>query len=101
MPDNIGVVKRGSERRRVKITVTLVIEGDEAEYVGNTVDLSQDGVCLQSEVALAVGQPVGLLLGTEPKYFVKARVAWIGKVDSAQYGRAGLQFLSFLPGPLC
>jgi hypothetical protein len=83
------------------MTVTLVIEGDEAEYLGNTVDLSQDGLCLQSEVALAVGQPVGLLLGTEPKYLVKARVAWIGKVDSAQYGKAGFEFSSVLPAPLC
>jgi hypothetical protein len=83
------------------MTVTLVIEGDEAEYVGKTVDLSQEGLCLQSHAPLAPGQPVGLLLGTEPKYFVKARVAWVGKVDSAEYGRAGFEFAGVLPAPLC
>jgi hypothetical protein len=83
------------------MTVTLVIEGDEAEYLGNTVDLSQDGLCLQSEVVLATGQPVSLLLGTEPNYLVKARVAWVGKVDSAQHGRAGFEFLSLLPERAC
>ena len=47
------------------MTVTLVIEGDEAEYLGNTVDLSPLGLCLQSEAILALGQAVGLLLGTD------------------------------------
>ncbi len=83
------------------MAVTLVIEGDEAEYLANTVDLSSHGLCLQSAVPLALGQPVGLLLGTEPDCFVKARVVWIGKADPAQPGKAGFEFLDFLPGPVC
>ena len=83
------------------MTVTLVIEGDEAEYLANTVDLSPHGLCLQSEAALALGQPVGLLLGTEPNCFVKARVVWVGKADSAQAGQAGFEFLDVLTGPVC
>lgn len=93
--------KRRSERRRVQITVTLVIESDEAEFPANTVDLSPEGLCLQSEVPLALGQPVGLLLGTEPTSFIKARVVWIGKADPARPGLAGVEFLNLLPGPLC
>ena len=83
------------------MTVTLVIEGDEVEYLGNTVDLSPLGLCLESEVPLAVGQHVGLLLGTAPNYLIKARVVWVGKGDPAQPGPAGIEFLNLLPGSVC
>jgi len=83
------------------MAVTLVIEGDEAEHLATTVDLSLQGLRLQSEATLAPGQPVGLLLGTEPNCFVKARVVWVGKADSAQAGQAGFEFLTLLPGPVC
>jgi len=101
MPDDKRTAKRRWERRRVQMTVTLVIEGDEAEFLGNTVDLSPQGLCLQSEATLALGQPVGLLLGTEPNCFIKARVVWVGKAGPAQAGQAGFEFLNILPGPLC
>jgi hypothetical protein len=101
MPDDTPLVTRRSERRRVQIAVTLVIEGNDAEYLGNTVDFSTDGLCLQSEANLALGQPVGLLLGTEPNCFVKARVVWVGKADPAQVGQAGFEFLDVVPGPVC
>ena len=83
------------------MAVTLVIEGDEAEYVANTVDLSPHGLRLQSDATLAPGQPVGLLLGTESNCFIKARVVWVGKADSAQAGQAGFEFLNPLTGPVC
>jgi hypothetical protein len=83
------------------MAVILVIEGDEAQYLANTVDLSSHGLRLQSDVTLAPGQPVGLLLGTEPACFTKARVVWVGKADSAQAGQAGFQFSGVLPGPVC
>jgi Tfp pilus assembly protein PilZ len=83
------------------MAVTLVIEGEEAEYLADTVDLSSHGLCLQSEATLSLGQPVGLLLGTEPTCFVKGRVVWVGKADSAQAGQAGFQFLNPLAGPVC
>ena len=101
MPEDQGSVKRRSERRRIQMTVTLVIEGDEAEYLGDTVDLSQHGLCLQSEAPLALGQHVGLLLGTAPNYLIKARVVWVGKGDPAQPGPAGIEFLNLLPGSVC
>ena len=80
------------------MTVTLVIEGDDAQYLANSVDLSPHGLCLQSEATLALGQRVGLLLGTEPNCFVKARVVWVGKADPAQDGQAGFEFLNVPPG---
>ena len=83
------------------MAVTLVLEGEEAEYLANTLDLSTHGVRLQSEATLAPGQPVGLLLGTEPNCFVNARVVWVGKADSPLAGQAGFEFLDVLPGPVC
>ena len=101
MPEEQGSVKRRSERRRVQMVVTVVIEGDEAEYLATTVDLSSYGLRLQSDTTLSPGQPVGLLLATEPACFIKARVVWVGKADSPQARQAGFQFLNPLPGPVC
>jgi len=83
------------------MAVTLVIEGDEAEYLATTVDLSPHGLRLQSDATLVPGQPVGLLLATEPDCFIKARVVWVGKADSVQAGQAGFEFLNPLAGPVC
>ena len=101
MREDPGSMNRPAERKRVQMAVTLVIESDEAEYLGTTVDLSPYGLRLQSDVTLAAGQPVGLLLATEPACFVKARVAWVGKADSAQAGQAGFEFLNPLTAPVC
>jgi len=101
MIDDTRSFKRPAERKRVQMAVTLVIESNEAEYLATTVDLSSYGMRLQSDAILAPGQAVGLLLATEPSYFIKARVAWVGRADSAQAGQAGFQFMSPLPGPVC
>ena len=101
MPDYMRTAKRPSERKRVQIAVTLVLDSDAAEYLAATVDLSPYGLRLQADATLAPGQPVGLLLATEPNCFIKARVVWVGKADSAQAGQAGFEFLSRLQRPVC
>jgi len=101
MSEDTYSTKLRSGRKRVQISVTLVIEGDEVEHLATTVDLSPQGMRLQSDATLAPGQPVGLLLGTDPPYFVKARVVWVGKADSAVAGQAGCEFLNPLTGPMC
>jgi hypothetical protein len=83
------------------MAVTLVIEGDDAEGLATTVDLSPHGVRLQSDATFAPGQPVGLLLATDPECFIKARVVWVGRADSAQAAQAGFEFLNPLKGPVC
>ena len=98
MRDNTRSLNRPAERKRVQMAVTLVIESEEAEYLATTVDLSPYGLRLQSDATLAPGQPVGLLLATEPACFIKARVAWVGKADSAQAGQAGFEFSNPLTG---
>jgi hypothetical protein len=101
MPDDPSSVKRRSERERVQISVTLVIEGEDAEYLATAVDLSLHGVRLQSDASLTPGQPVGLLLATNPDCFIKARVVWVGKADNDRVGQAGFEFLDPIAGPVC
>jgi len=101
MPDDRGSYKRPGQRERVQMAVTFVLEGDEAKYLAKAVDISPYGLRLQSNVTLAPGQPVGLLLATEPARFIKARVVWVGRADSAQAGQAGFQFLNPLTTPVC
>ncbi len=101
MFDNTPSVRRPAERKRVQMAVTVVIEGEQAEYVGTTVDVSPYGLRLQSDATLSPGQPVGLLLAANADFFIKARVVWVGKADSAQAGQAGFQFLNPLPAPVC
>ena len=101
MSDDTLPVKRGAERKRVQIAVTVVIEGDEAEHRATTVDLSNYGLRLQSDATLSQGQFVGLLLATQPDCVIKARVAWVGRSDSAQAGQAGFEFLNPVAGPVC
>ena len=101
MPVEESSSPRGADRKPVQIAVTLVIEGDEAEHRATTVDLSNYGLRLRSDVTLLPGQRVDLLISTRPDCFIKARVAWVGKSDSAQTGQAGFQFLQPLRGPVC
>jgi len=101
MFDDTPSVKRSAERKRVQMAVTVVIEGDQAEYIGTTVDVSSSGLRLQSDATLSPGQPVGLLLAANAECYIKARVVWVGKADSDQAGQAGFQFLNPLPGPVC
>jgi hypothetical protein len=101
MPKETYAVERRSERKQVQISVTLVIEGDDAEFAAKTVDFSPLGVRIESDAALAPGQPVRLLLGTDPGYFVQARVVWVGTADSPLASQAGFEFLSPLTGPVC
>jgi len=101
MYDSLTSVSQRAERKRVKMAVTVVIEGNEAEYLATTVDLSSYGLRLQSDATLSPGQPVGLLLATQPDSLIKARVVWVGKADSAQAGQAGFEFSTPIAGPVC
>ena len=75
------------------MAVILFIEGEEIDPSALTVDLSQNGLRLQTDAALAPGQPVGILLGEKSDGVIDARVAWVGRVETDQAGQAGLEFL--------
>jgi hypothetical protein len=95
-----SAAQRRSERKPAQLVVTLVIEGDQAEHLANTVDLSQHGLRLETDVALKPGQRVGLLLSDNPSYVIGARVVWLGKADSEHAGEAGMEFLKPLAAPV-
>lgn len=101
MPDDTISVKRRSERKPAQMAVTLLIEGDEAECLANTVDVSSYGLRLQSDATLAPGQPVGLLFPAIPDCYIKARIIWVGKAETDQAGQAGFEFLNPLTVPVC
>lgn len=101
MFEDTPAVKRPRERKRIQMAVTVVVEGEEAEHLATTVDVSPYGVRVQSDATLAPGQPVGLLLSSQPEYFIKARVVWVGRADTPQAGQAGFEFLNPLSGPVC
>jgi len=101
MSDATTSGRQRAERKRVEMAVTVVIEGDEAEYLATTVDLSPYGLRLQSDATLRPGQPVGLLLASQPDSLIKARVVWVGKADSAQACQAGFEFLTPIAGRVC
>ena len=82
------------------MTVTLVIEGENAEYLADAIDLSSHGLCLQSGPPLPKASR-GPPAPPEPPCVIKARVVWVGKADSAQIGQVGFEFLNPLPGPVC
>jgi hypothetical protein len=100
MSEVSNAAQRRSERKRAQISVTLVIEGDEADQVATALDLSQHGLRLQTDVALSPGQRVGLLLSDKPDYVIGARVVWLGKAGSEQAGQAGLAFQNPVASPV-
>lgn len=83
------------------MAVTLMIEGDEAEILADTVDVSSHGLRAQSDASLSPGQPVGLLFPNIPNCYIKARIVWVGKADTDQSGQAGFEFLNPLTVPVC
>jgi hypothetical protein len=98
MPDISKPAKRRSKRITTRIAVTLVLEGNEAQQLSSAIELSQYGLRLQTDLTLEPGQRVGLLLGNARDYVIGARVVWLGKMDSAQSGHVGLEFLHPLDG---
>lgn len=84
---------RQSLRSRVGLPVLLVVEGEGSEHRSITVDVSSQGVRLQSVPDLCQHQLVRLRLAVVPERFVPARVAWVGEADSPEAGQAGFEFL--------
>ena len=92
--------ERRSTRNPAQIVVTLVLEGEEAEHLASGVDLSLHGMRVQTDVPLAPGQRVGLVLSDTPTYAIAARVVWLGKAESKQGSEAGVEFVKPLEAPV-
>ena len=92
---------RRSERIPVRVRANLIIESEGAKIRHDifTVDVSQHGLGVATEIALSPEQVVEVTPLTAPGYSARCRVVWVGKPGSAQYGQAGLEFVNPPPGP--
>src|SRR5690349_7416182 len=86
---------RRSERALARIPVTLLAECDGRQYegIGSTVDVSQDGIRIQTDFPLSPDQPLILLQWPGEFRPLCCRVAWVRKADSKQPRTVGLEFL--------
>ncbi len=92
-------IPRRCERIYVRIPITLIVESEGMKVVheAHTVDLSQRGVRVRSELALSRGQKIEVIPNEDRKYVVPGRVVWVGAAGSEQHSEAGLEFLQPLP----
>lgn len=90
---------RRSDRIPVSIPMTLIVEtaGRKVGHPSYMVDVSERGIKLKANVAVAVGQVVEVIPAEGPRHIVRSRVVWVGKAGSEQEGRMGLEFLD--PSP--
>ena len=92
-----AAAQRRSERKPAEIVVTLVIEGDEADHLANAVDPSQHGLRLQTDVPLAPGQHVDLVLFKGPTLTLPSRVVRVRAMEPSGELHARLEFVTPLP----
>jgi hypothetical protein len=72
-------------------------QGRKIGYPCHVTDVSELGIRVRTSVAMATGDIVEVLAKDAPKFPLRSRVAWVGKVGSIDYGHAGLEFLSPCP----
>jgi hypothetical protein len=94
VPENIYARARRSERKRVKIAIVLVVDGEEAEHRACTVDVSEYGLRLQPGVGLTPGQSAHVIFESSPEVALESRVVWVGPMGSDGETEAGLEFLN-------
>ncbi len=79
------------------MTVLAGPEGSKVGYSGHTVNVSGRGLRVKVRAPLADGDQVEVLSVDGPKYPVRSRVVWVGKVGTEERGQAGLEFLTYCP----
>ncbi len=91
--------KRRCARKRVRLAVILLAEseGKSVEGEASTVDLSEYGARVETDIRLTQGQIVEVITNEGPEFAVRGRVIWTGSVGSEQEGQVGLEFLTPLP----
>ncbi len=100
MPLGTQSLPRRSERIFVRLPVTLLVDsaGERVAQDAYTVDLSQLGVRVRTELTLAPGQAVDVFSNRGLKSPIPSRVIWVGQHGAPQHGEAGLEFLRPLAG---
>ncbi|MGH9772722.1 MAG: PilZ domain-containing protein [Candidatus Acidiferrales bacterium] len=87
-------VCRRCERIRVRMPVALVVgsQPPESPSKATTIDFSPLGLCVRSEITLAPGERVGLILSDTPSQPLFCRVVWTGEPGPSGSRDAGLEF---------
>ncbi len=100
MPLGTQSLPRRSDRIFVRLPVTLLVDSNRERVAQDafTVDLSQLGVRVRTDLTLAPGQSVDVFPNRGLKYPIPSRVIWVGEQGEQRFGEAGLEFLSPLGG---
>jgi hypothetical protein len=100
MPLGTQSLPRRSDRIFVRLPVTLLVDSDQERVAQDafTVDLSQLGVRVRTDLSLAPGQSVDVFPNRGLKHPIPSRVIWVGEHGAPQHGEAGLEFLRPLGG---
>ena len=100
MPLGTQPLPRRSDRIFVRLPITLLVDSQNERIAQDafTVDLSQLGVRVRTDLSLSPGQPVEIFPNRGLKYPIPSRVVWVGETGAQQHGEAGLEFLRPLAG---
>ncbi|MGH9451750.1 MAG: PilZ domain-containing protein [Terriglobia bacterium] len=92
--DTTKTVCRRCERIHVRMPVALVVGSQPAELPSKatTIDFSPLGLRVRSNIALAPGERVGLILSDTPSQPLFCRVVWAGEPGPSGNRDAGLEF---------
>ncbi len=86
---------RRSDRIFVRLPITLLVDSETEKIAQDafTVDLSQLGVRVRTELALSPGQAVDVFPNRGLRHPIPSRVIWVGEQRTLQEREAGLEFL--------
>jgi len=100
MPQGTQSLPRRSDRIFVRLPVTLLVNSQQERVAQDafTVDLSQLGVRVRTDLSLSPGQEIEVFPNRGLKYPIQSRVVWVGQTGAPYQGEAGLEFLKPLAG---
>jgi hypothetical protein len=93
-PIDLSTVRRWQRTvRSLPIKLLVESQGQKTEYSAYTLDISNEGARVRTDVELKAGQTVGVLPREECRTVLRSRVVWVGGPGSKHEGEAGLEFL--------
>ena len=95
MPLGGQSLPRRSDRIYVRLPVTLLVDSETEKIAQDafTVDFSQLGVRVRTDLSLSPGQAVEVFPNRGLKHPIPSRVIWVGGQRTLQECEAGLEFL--------
>ncbi|MBI1940908.1 MAG: PilZ domain-containing protein [Acidobacteria bacterium] len=96
MSADASPIQRRSRRKTERIPVTLLLknQGRELERSASTVDLSDEGLRVQTTAPLSEGQIVYVISGRGYSPLGYCRVVWVRESDLTHRNEAGLKVVN-------